>query len=96
MKNVEEQPDLIKEAKQLDEKMLLKISTGKAPNFENAQELVMFDETFVIDPQRDAEEIKNMMRRVRKNPVFGRMSPEWTYNDDKANGSLKYSGTIWN
>lgn len=91
MKNFEDKSHLIDEAKQLDRKMQSKIDAGEAQNFNEAQELVTFDEVFGIDPQRDAEDIKRMMRFVRKDPKIGRMGSKWNYESDKKHGWLKYS-----
>lgn len=91
MKKFEDKSHLIDEAKQLDRKMQLKIDTNEARNFSEAQELATFDEVFGIDIQRDAEDIKRMMRFVRKDLKIGRISSKWDYERDKKYGWLKYS-----
>ena len=91
MENFEDKSHLIDKAKQLDRKMQSTIDAGGTHNFSEAQELVIFDDVFRIDRERDAEDIKIMMRFVRKDPKIGRMSSKWNYERDKKNGWLKYS-----
>ncbi|OGN08585.1 MAG: hypothetical protein A2750_03345 [Candidatus Yanofskybacteria bacterium RIFCSPHIGHO2_01_FULL_45_42] len=91
MKNFEDHSHLIDEAKQFDKKMQSKVDAGEAQNFSEAQELVMFDETFAVDRERDIEDIKKLMRRVRKDPKIGRMGSEYSQESDKKYGWLKYS-----
>ena len=91
MKNFEDHSHLIDEAKQLEKKMQSKIDAGEASNFTEAQELTMFDETFEIDKNRDIEDIKKLMKRVRKDPKIGKLGSEYSYESDKKYGWLKYS-----
>ena len=79
------------EAKQVDGTMPSKIADGEAQHVSEAQELATFDEVFGIDTQRDAEDIKKMMRFVRKDSKIGRMGSQWDYEGDKKYGRLKYS-----
>lgn len=91
MENFEDKPHLTDEAKQLEQRIQSKIDAGEAQNFSEAQELVMFDEKFGIDKNRDIEDIKKLMKRVGKNPETGRIRNEYSYESDRNSGLLKYS-----
>lgn len=91
MKNLEDGTHPTDETIQLDSRIKSKIDTGEAQNVSEAQELARFDDVFGIDPQRDAEDIRRMMKFVRKDPTIGRISSKWDYERDKKNEWLKYS-----
>src|SRR3989338_1876270 len=91
MKNSKEQFLFIDEAKQLERRMQSKIDAEEARNFSEAQEIIMFDEKFGIDQERDVGDIKRMMRSVRKDNITKRLGNEFDYENDKKFGRLKYT-----
>lgn len=56
-----------------------------------AEEAAMFDKMFRIDKERDIADIREIMKRIRKDSKTGRLASVYEYERDKKDGDLKYS-----
>lgn len=84
MDKFEDHSELIDEARAFDQQLKIKVETGEARNNTEAQDQMILEQHFAVDPIKDREAIKELVKRKRKQEGF---NSKWGTYD----GYLKYS-----